>query len=104
MLTPSDYLQIEKLQEITKLIFHRTLKQLEHYLGLTSWLCQLIDHYVKRAATLQVCKMKLYQNLRAESISTGLKRPKEASRLFVENSTQDEIELFESLQEAFGND
>lgn len=93
----------DKLQAITKLAFPRTLKQLVYYLGLTSWLRQFVDHCAKRAAALQARIMKLYQNLRAKDISTVPKRAKEATHLALDNSTKDEIESVESLQEAFKN-
>ncbi|POS82631.1 hypothetical protein EPUL_004731, partial [Erysiphe pulchra] len=93
----------DKLQAISKLTFPCTLKQLEYYLCLTSWLRQYISHYAKRAAALQAQKMKLYQILRTKGISTGPKRAREASRLYLENPTHEEIESFRSLQEAFKN-
>lgn len=43
----------DKLAAIQSLKFPKTLKQLEFYLGLTSWLRQYIPHYAKRSSALQ---------------------------------------------------
>src|SRR5205814_1254079 len=49
----------EKLKAISQLQFPKTLKDLETYLGLTSWLCQYVPFYMAVAAPLQERKTLL---------------------------------------------
>lgn len=90
----------DKLDAIKNLQFPYTLKQLEYYLGLTSWLRQYILGYAQRAAPLQARKIKLTAELKAANI-TGSKRQREATKMKILDITTEELQAFKSLQTAF---
>ena len=48
----------EKIEALAKLSFPANLEALEHYLGLTGWLCNKIPYYAQKAEPLQ-CKKAL---------------------------------------------
>ncbi|KAI1005666.1 hypothetical protein K3495_g2549 [Podosphaera aphanis] len=64
----------DKLAAIAKITFPRTPKQLEYYLGLTSWLRIYVKDYARKTAHLQARKVKLHEELRSHDITKGPKR------------------------------
>ncbi|KAI0992618.1 hypothetical protein K3495_g15567, partial [Podosphaera aphanis] len=91
----------EKLAAIANLQFPRTLKQLEHYLGLTSWLRQFIPKYAQKAAPLQKRKLALYKDLKEKGFTQGPKRARQASKKHLDEPTNDELNAFQTLQKDF---
>lgn len=86
----------EKLKAIAKLKFPRTLRQLEHYLGLTGWLREYVKGYAKISEPLQLRKTLL---LKTAPIA-GNARRSYASRAELINPSQKEILAFKTLQAA----
>lgn len=86
----------EKLQAISKLKFPRTLRQLEHYLGLTGWLREYVKGHAKITEPLQLRKMLLLKDAplarnarRSYSSCTSFKYP-----------TLEELAEYQKLQAA----
>ena len=90
----------EKLAAITKLAFPQTLRQLEHYLGLTGYLRQYIPYYSAVAQPLQARKTMLNAHLRSEN-KVGGARKRAASKLGISTATPKELEAFNHLQGLF---
>ena len=118
----------EKIRAITALKFSSTLRELETFLGLTSWLRASIPRYTQRAQALQDRKTQLTQAMLASAPSSasspvssaisssspaappvvkestkqlsGLSRKRMSSRLQYK-PTQEELEAFQDLQGAF---
>ena len=90
----------DKLQAIAKLAFPRTLRHLDHYLGLTGYIRQYIPFYSGVAEPLQDRKKKLYTILRERQVS-GNARKREAARTSVMEPTQEELNSFRMLQKLF---
>ena len=84
----------EKLKTIVKLRFSRTLRQLETYLDLTSWLRDYISHYVDISKSFQNRKIEL---LRDESTIESVKRVY-FSKTRVQHSTTEKTVSFDALQ------
>ncbi|KAI1000757.1 hypothetical protein K3495_g7440 [Podosphaera aphanis] len=91
----------DKLAANAKITFPRTLKQLEYYLGLTSWLRIYFKDYARKAAPLQARKVKLYEELRSQDITKGPKRKRHAIRQQILDVIEDEHAAFEALQTSF---
>lgn len=92
---------VDKLKAIAQLAFPRTLRQLEHYLGLTGYLRQYIPYYSGVTKPLQQRKAKLNQILRSRTSVAGNARKKEAARTRVIDPTTEEVEAFKLLQKLF---
>ncbi|KAI0996230.1 hypothetical protein K3495_g11949, partial [Podosphaera aphanis] len=92
----------DKLEAIRNLRFPRTLKQLEYYLGLTSWLRQYIHNYAQISAPLQSRKVRLNAELKAMN-TTGTNRKRKVAKTAILDVTPDELNSFQGLQKAFQN-
>ncbi|KAI1002601.1 hypothetical protein K3495_g5603 [Podosphaera aphanis] len=90
----------DKLRATLSLRFSATLKQLEYYLGLTSWLRQYIENYAKEAAPLQARKIRLNTELRANN-HAGKNRKTKAAKMKILEVTLTEHQSFAILQESF---
>ena len=90
----------EKLAAITKLAFPRTLRQLEHYLGLTGYLRQYIPYFAAIVRPLQLRKLCLNRRLRTDG-HTGNARKRQAGKLGISVPTPREVEAFRQLQDLF---
>jgi len=93
----------DKLAAIAKLDFPKSLKHLEYYLGLTSWLRQYIPKYAQLAQPLQQRKTDLYDTMKRKGITKGNARKRESMKQRVENPTANELQAFHDLQTAFAN-
>jgi hypothetical protein len=110
----------EKIRAITALKFPATLRQLETFLGLTGWLRSSIPRYAQTAQPLQNRKTRLTQDMLAAASPasqvmaastkpmitasakqlSGTSRKRISSRMQYE-PTQEELEAFQDLQDAF---
>ena len=90
----------EKLKAISQLAFPKSLRHLEHYLGLTGYLRQYIPFYSSVAEPLQQRKVKLYKILRERRV-VGNARKKEAARTRLLDPTRQEIQAYRMLQKLF---
>ena len=88
----------EKIQTIASLQFPVTLKALEIYLDLISWLCFYIFYYVQITAPLQACKTAL---LKALSVFKENAWKQHSHQITVDKSTSEEPKIFEILQNLF---
>lgn len=88
----------EKLAAIAKLDFPNTLRQLEHYLGLTGWLREYVERYAKISEPLQNRKTAL---LKDAPPSGNARRVYSAKTRFI-NPTPEELKSYEDLQLALG--
>lgn len=86
----------EKREAILKLEYPETLRDLEHYLGLTVWFPGYINKYAQRAEPLQARKTKLLKNAPA-----GKGRKSYTGRTRVEDPTTEEREASKDLQDKF---
>ena len=88
----------EKIIIISKLAFLITLQDLEHYLGLTEWLCDYISYYAQIVEPLQARKTEMLQNMiRSESAEKKRKIAAHSTKLV--KLTDIEIAVFACLQE-----
>ena len=92
----------DKLEAIAKLAFPKTLRQLEHYLGLTGYLREYIPHYGAVSKPLHERKKRLYKVLQERSIG-GNARKKEAARLRLLDPLPAELKAFHELQQLFAS-
>lgn len=90
----------EKIAAIANLNFPKNLKQLEHYLGLTSWLRMYIPNYFMKAAPLPGRKLLLSKEIRNGNLSKS-KTLKETMRKTLSDITPLKMNSFLSLQAAF---
>ncbi len=86
----------EKLKAIAKLKFPRTLKQLEHYLGLTGWMREYVPNYAGVSQPLQDRKTLLLKS----SPIAGSPRRKFAQRTHILDPTSAEKQAYEAIQTA----
>lgn len=86
----------EKLQAIYKLKFPRTLRQLEHYLGLTGWLREYLKGYTKITEPLQLRKTLLLK----DAPLAGNARCSYSSCTTFQDPTPQELAAYEKLQAA----
>lgn len=91
----------EKIQAITNLRFPETLRDLEIFLGLTGWLRSSIPSYAQLANPLQERKTLLTKGLGAGV--KGPARKRTATKVLFYAPTEDEVEAFRRLQEAFAS-
>ena len=87
----------DKLEAIQALKFPRSLHQLEKYLGLTGWLRRYIHSYAKVVEPLQKRKTELAKSC----TTTGGKRKSEAVKRLIDTPSQEELEAYRYLQQAF---
>ena len=92
----------DKLSALAHLTFPRTLRQLDHYLGLTGYLRQHIPFYAGISKPLQDRKKRLYRILKERHVK-GNARKREAGRTRLLDPTDEEISSFEKLQELFAS-
>lgn len=90
----------EKLEAILRLRFPHTLKDLEHYLGLTGWLRGYIERYAQKAEPLQRRKTNL---LRASPSNKGHQRKVYSQRAILAQPSSEELAAYEALQAAFSS-
>ena len=88
----------QKLAAISKLKFPKTLRQLEHYLGLTGWLREYVERYAKISEPLQDRKTTLLRG----APPAGNARRAYASRTFLKEPTPEEWRAYTTLQDALG--
>ena len=90
----------DKLAAIAQLAFPKTLRQLDHYLGLTGYLRQYVPYYAAVVRPLQQRKVALTQGLRLRLVK-GNARKNAASRLGINMPTPKELNAFHHLQSMF---
>ena len=88
----------DKLAAIAKLKFPRTLRQLEHYLGLTGWLREYVEKYAKLAEPLQDRKTCLLRS----APPSGNARRSYSSKTYIKDPTPEEMKSFTAIQDALG--
>ena len=88
----------EKIDAIKRLAFPYTLTDLELYLGLTGYLRTYIPYYAQKADALQRRKVLL---LRSSPSNKGRQRKIYSQRTVLENPTDEELNSYRLLQEAF---
>lgn len=84
----------DKLRAISKLKFPTTLRQLEHYLGLTGWLREYVKSYAKVSEPLQDRKTALLKR----SPIAGSARRSFSARTLLQNPTEEEVLSYKVLQ------
>jgi hypothetical protein len=87
----------ERIAALGDLAFPETLKDLETYLGLTSWLRQYIPYYAQRTELLQDRKTALLR----EGPAAGQARKEYSRKTPIGDTSNLEKETFESVQKAF---
>ena len=90
----------DKLAAIARLAFPQTLRQLDHYLGLTGYLRQYVPYYAAVVRPLQQQKIALTQSLRHRLLK-GNAQKNTASRLGIDVPTPKELNAFHHLQSMF---
>ena len=94
----------EKIAAIISLQFPQSLRDLEHFLGLTGWLRHCISRYAQQAEPLQARKTALTKQLpstTATGKALGPARKGMSTRLSVDKPTVEEVASFRQLQKAF---
>lgn len=84
----------KKLQAISKLKFPRSLRQLEHYLGLTGWLREYVRGYAKISEPPQLQKKFI---LKVAPLAGNL-RSSYSSRTPLKDPTPEELAAYQKLQ------
>ena len=90
----------DKLAAIAQLAFPKTLRQLDHYLGLTGYLRQYVPYYAAVVRPLQQRKVALTRGLCLHLVK-GNARKNTASRLRINMPTPKELKAFHHLQSIF---
>lgn len=88
----------ERTEALTSLKFPQTLKELEHYLGLTGWLRHFVPHYAAITEPLQKRKTLL---LKESPSNKGSARKEYSKRTGLDLVSQAEQEAFDRLQSIF---
>lgn len=91
----------EKVKAILDLEFPKSLKDLEHYLGLTNWVRHNIPYYSQIIAPLQERKVELLKNAPAKGNACKAFARKTLVAEAVESRDPAQVEAFEILQEFF---
>ncbi|KAA6411119.1 MAG: reverse transcriptase [Lasallia pustulata] len=87
----------EKIQAISRLAFPITLQDLEHYLGLTGWMCDYVPYYAQIVEPLQLRKTEMLRGL-AKSGTSGKQRKRAAHSTRLVEPTDKERASFNCLQ------
>ena len=87
----------KKIRALTDLQFSTTLKTLEIYLDLMSWLHFYILYYIQITTSFQICKTALLKTLLAKKNV----QKQYISYAFVDKLSSDKIHAFETLQNLF---
>jgi hypothetical protein len=87
----------ERIAAIQKIAFPKTLRELEIYLGLTSWFRHYVEKYAEHAAPLERRKTALLKGGPIE----GRARRQYALTTAMLDPTEAEIQAFQHLQKAF---
>ena len=85
----------DKLRAISSLKFPVTLRQLEHYLGLTGWLRNYVEKYAKVAEPLEDRKTAM---LKRSPSNAGSARRTFSAKAILQDPTEAERESFRRLQ------
>lgn len=95
------YTPQDKLKAIQSLKFPLTLKDLEHYIGLTSWFRNYIDRFAAKIEPLQARKTALLKGAPKDSPTN---RNRYVTTTLYNDPTDQERQAFDALQEEFCNE